>query len=477
MNRKGTKMNFLGIDLGTTSVKAAVFDDTGRRLSLRSVEYSLDTGAGGVIEFPAERYVSICRELIDGLSAEFRIEALSIDSQGETLILADSDGKALYPAINWMDTRAVNEAKLIEEKFGRRKVYEITGQPEITAGWPASKLLWFRNNRPDIFSRIKKIFLLEDWIIYNLCGAFVSEPTLQSSSVYFDIRKRVWRDEMLDFVGVSDCQLPEVVPCGSAAGEYRGIKVVTGALDQIAGSLGAGVSSPGEISEMTGTIMAICAPCRDIPAYDSNSVIPCHLHALDGMYCRLMWSSAAGAALKWFRDGFLPGEKFPALDKMAAAVPPGCEGLTFLPHLCGASIPVYNPDAKGCFYGLTLTHTRAHFVRAILESVAYTLKSDLDYIGFGGESELRITGGGAYGELWPQIKSDVTGCRLVTLDETECACLGAAMLAGVGAGFYPSLRDAAAMAVRTKRVFTPSGADYSGAYRAYLNLDAILNRR
>jgi xylulokinase len=234
----GAKMNFIGIDLGTTSIKAAVFDETGRRLALRSVEYTLDTGTPGFVEFPAGWYVDICRELIDSLAAEYPVAALAVDSQGETLVFADGEGTPLCPAVNWTDIRAVTEAGMIEEKFGRRRVYEVTGQPEITGGWPASKLLWFGRNRPDIFSRTKKIFLLEDWIIYKLCGAFVSEPTLQSSTIYFDIRRRCWWDEMLDFIGVSRSMLPEIVPCGSIVGKYNGILVVTGALDQIAGSLG-----------------------------------------------------------------------------------------------------------------------------------------------------------------------------------------------------------------------------------------------
>ena len=468
-------MNFIGIDLGTTSIKAAVFDETGRRLALSSVEYTLETNRPGFVEFPAGRYAEICRELIDSLAAEYQVAALAVDSQGETLILADDEGRPLCPAVNWTDLRAVAEAGLIEEKFGRPTVYEVTGQPEITGGWPASKLLWFRRQRPDIFSRIKKIFLLEDWIIYNLCGAFVSEPTLQSSTIYYDIRRRCWWDEMLGFIGVSRDMLPEVVPSGSIVGKYKGILVVTGALDQIAGSLGAGVVSLGSISEMTGTIMALCAPCSDIPEYNPNSIIPCHLHALDGMYCRLLWSSAAGAAYKWFRDEFCPGLSYGELDKLAKTVPPGCLGLTFLPHLFGSVIPINNPGARGAFYGITTAHKRAHFVRAILESVAFTLKNYLDYIGLAEAGELRITGGGAKGELWPQIKADVTGCRLATLSESECACLGAAMLAGLGAGAYRSLEEAATGAVRIKRVFEPSGADYEMAYSAFCELDKKLN--
>ncbi|MDY4898109.1 MAG: FGGY family carbohydrate kinase [Eubacteriales bacterium] len=473
-------MFLLGLDLGTTSVKAAVFDEHGKRYYVRSIEYSLDTDPStGYIELAPEKYTAICRELIDEAGASFPLTALSIDSQGETMILTDADDRPLCPAINWMDCRATAEAAAIEAHFGRRRVYEVTGQPEITGGWPASKLLWFRNNRPELFDRIRHVYLLEDWIIRDLCGAFVSERTLQSSSVYFDIRCCRWWDEMLEFIGVSSDVLPQIVPCGTCVGNYGSIKVVAGALDQIAGSIGAGVSRPGQVSEMTGTIMAVCAPCTSIPDYTPDSIIPCHLHALDGMYCRLLWSSAAGVALKWFRDVLMPGRSFRELDELAGAVAPGCDGLTFLPHLCGSSMPVYNPDAKGCFYGLTLAHGGGHFVRAILESVAFMLKSDLDYIGLtpGQGREIRITGGGAAGTLWPQIKADVTGFCLGVPTESETACLGAAILAGVGAGAYASLDDAVKSAVGVGRRITPSGADYTSAYDAYRSLDAKLNVR
>lgn len=473
-------MFLLGLDLGTTSVKAAVFDEHGKRHYVRSIEYSLDTDpVTGFIELAPERYTAVCRELIDDAGRRFPLTALSIDSQGETMIITGDDDRPLYPAVNWMDCRATCEALEIEAHFGRRRVYEATGQPEITGGWPASKLLWFRKHRPELFACIRRVYLLEDWIIRDLCGAFVSEKTLQSSSVYFDIRSCHWWDEMLDFIGVSADMLPRVVPCGTCVGDYRGIKVVTGALDQIAGSIGAGVSRPGQVSEMTGTIMAVCAPCDFIPGYNPASIIPCHLHALDGMYCRLLWSSAAGVALKWFRDVLLPGHSFRELDGLAGAVAPGSDGLTFLPHLCGSAMPVYNPDARGGFYGLTLAHGAGHFVRSILESVAFMLKSDLDYIGLepGDGREIRITGGGAQGELWPQIKADVTGFCLGVPCESETACLGAAMLAGVGAGVYASLDDAVGHAVGVGRRIVPGGDDYTAAYGAYCALDTLLNVR
>jgi xylulokinase len=193
---------YLGIDIGTTSLKAAVFDENGKRLGIRSLDYKLDTDAkSGYIEFDAEKYFSMCEQVIDELTLECgEISALSVDTQGETLILTDEGGKPLMPAIVWLDNRATKEARDIKNQFGEKRVYEITGQPEIVATWPASKLLWVKNAHPEIFCNIKKIFMLEDWILYRLTGNFVTEPTIQSSTIYFDINKKEYWREMLDYI-------------------------------------------------------------------------------------------------------------------------------------------------------------------------------------------------------------------------------------------------------------------------------------
>ena len=231
----------------------------------------------------------------------------------------------------WLDNRATKEAEEITRAFGRKRVYEVTGQPEITAGWPASKLLWFKNNRPEIFSRVKKIFMLEDYVLYRLTGNFVSEPTIQSSTIYYDVTRGEWWGEMLDFIGIESHQLPSIKKTGEVVGEYKGIKVVSGMLDQIAGTLGAGAASPAVISEMTGTIMAICVMTDKMPPFDEESIIPCHVHALSGKYCLILWSSTAGMALKWFRENFAKEYSFRELDEIAGEVAPGCDGMCALP--------------------------------------------------------------------------------------------------------------------------------------------------
>ena len=245
-------MNFLGIDIGTTSLKAAVFSDKLEQLSQATVDYTLET-SGVYAEFPTEKYWDITKEGIKKATEGLEIEALSIDTQCETLILTDENGIPVRKAIVWVDNRADEEAKMIEAHFGRKKVYEVTGQPEITATWPASKLLWVKRNEPEIWKKTKKIFLLEDYILYKMTGKFVTEKTLQSSTIYFDIKKGTWWEEMLEFIGVDSAMLPKLYDSGVKIGEYEGMKVVTGAMDQVAGSIGAGIVRKGIISEMTGT--------------------------------------------------------------------------------------------------------------------------------------------------------------------------------------------------------------------------------
>ena len=468
---------YLGIDIGTTSIKAAVFAKDGKRLALRSVDYTLDTDSvTGFIEFNADEYVKMCKGIISELVSECgKIDALSVDTQGETLILTDEQGTPLYPAIVWLDNRASIEAEEIKEHFGNKCVYEITGQPEITAGWPASKILWMKNNKPEIFKNVKKIFMLEDYIIYRLSGEFVTEPTIQSSTIYYDIIRGKWWREMLDFIGITEDMLPKVVKTATLVGEYSGIKVVSGMLDQIAGTLGAGVTDESRISEMTGTIMAICVMTDKLPPFNAESIIPCHLHAIDGKYCLILWSSTAGMALKWFKNNFAESFSFRELDELAEKVSAGCDGLTMLPYFCGSTMPKYNPEARAAFSGINLSHTRGHFARAIMEAIAFTLKQNLEYVGEDAIKEIRITGGGASSPLWANIKADVTGKVLKTLSESETACLGTALAAAVGIGDFESLKDAVDSIVKIKNTYEPTGVDYSDAYNSYNKLDKMLN--
>lgn len=466
-------MNCLGIDFGTTSVKAVLFDENLNQLAQNNEDYSLKT-KGDIVELCPEKYWELLLNALKAISDKESIDCLAIDTQCETFILTDENGVPVRDAIVWLDNRATEEAKIIEEHFGRKKVYEITGQPEITATWPACKLLWVKRNEPEIWAKTKRVFLLEDYLLYKLTGEFVTEKTLQSSTIYFDIKNNCWWDEMLEFIGISADKLPRLIGSGEYVGEYNGIKVVTSAMDQVAGAIGAGVVKKGIISEMTGTTMAIYVPTDNIPEYKENSIIPCH-YSFDGSYCLLSWSPTAGMALKWFKNQFLKDYSFKELDTMAENIPIGSDGVTFLPYLCGSTMPKYNPEARGSFTGLTTEHTASHFVRSIMESVACILKSNLDYLGVDVD-EIRIMGGGANSPLWCNMKADITGKRLVTLKLKETACLGSAILAGVGAGVFESVEKACEK-IKTDKVYTPNGNDYSKVYENFKYYDDILNKK
>ena len=274
---------------------------------------------------------------------------------------------------------------------------------------------------------------------------------------------------MLDFIGVDKECLPDVFESGRYVGDYKGIKVVTGAIDQIAGAIGAGIIKNGVISEMTGTTMVIFVPSDNVPEYNPDSKIPCHMN-WDGKYCLLMWTPTAGIALKWFKNNFCEEFSFKELDKIAEKVSPGSDGLTFLPYLQGSTMPKYDPSARGVFHGLTMEHTRGHFVRSILEAVSCMLKSNLDYVNADCD-EIRSMGGGAQSPLWCQIKADMTGKTFVTLKNDETACLGSAILAGVGTGVFESVEKACEIAVEINKTISPSGVDYSDCYRRFIEVD------
>lgn len=461
----------LGADIGTTSLKAAVFDENGTLMKTVTKDYTLLVN-GDFVEFPAERYFDLFAEAYEELSRAYPIAALAIDTQCETLIVTDGQGKPLRNAIVWLDNRAVAEAEAIQEKFGNQKVYEITGQPEITATWPAAKLLWLNRHEPDVMAKAEKIFLLEDYLLYRLTGEFVTEKTLQSSTIYFDIRKDIWWREMLDFIGIREEQLPRLTDSGTKIGEYRGAAVVTAAMDQVAGAVGAGVVDDTAVSEMTGTTMVVFATSENMPPYDPNSIVPCHKN-FDGGFCLLSWTPTAGIALKWFKNNLCESFDFKELDAIAEQVKPGSDGLVFLPYLCGSTMPHYDPEAKGAFMGLTMEHTRAHFVRSILESVACMLKENLDYLGIASK-EIRSMGGGASSPLWCRIKADLTGKTIQILENPETACWGSAILAGVGAGIFADAKAVSKQTAKIKKQYAPSGADYTEAYRQFCEAEKLI---
>lgn len=468
--------HIMGIDIGTTSLKGCVFDEGGEVLASVTKSYTLITEEERV-EFPAESYFSLFKEAYDELSHQVKIDAFAIDTQGETLIFLDKDGKPLMNAIVWLDNRAEAEAKAIEAAFGLKTIYEVTGQTEVPAGYPAPKILWLKNNRPELFDRLDKVLLLEDYLLYRLTGKLVCERSLYSSTLYLNVQTGEYFKEMLDFIGISEENLPTLHESGERVGEYEGAIVSTGALDQISGFVGCGILHEGIVSETTGTALAVCAFSKTVPPYFEGIKVPAHYVGKD-KYCLLMWAPTAGMVMEYFKRNFAEEIDFKTLDEMAEKIPLGAEGLTVSPNMRGSVMPRNDSALRGGVYGVDLRHTRAHFARAIMESIACLLRQYLDCLGLS-VSEVVSVGGGAKSALWRKIKADITGKKVVTLKNKETGCLGTAIYAGVGAGIYPSVEEASAGLLSVKDAILPTAprTEADAVYERYLALDGMLHER
>jgi len=495
----------LGIDLGTTALKAALFNQKGQTVASSTKEYKLYTPSPLVVELDPQVYWQALKNALAEIKQTNDIDiknicSLGISAQGETLIPIDKDGKALRNAIIWMDNRAEEESKWLTSHFTNDTLYKVTGQVSMLPMWPAAKILWLKKHEPEIFNRTFKFLLIEDYFIFCLTGTAVSEGSLLCSTCYWDIHTRKYWPEMLQTLGITEDQLPEIREPGEAIGpiktdiaEELGLSpktiIATGALDQAAGAIGVGNISPGIFTECTGSNIAIVA-LVDGPTEDPNKEMPCFYYGLPHTYMIHAFSMTGGMVLKWFRDQFfgenggaeITGglETYEAMTEMAASVAPGSSGLVMLPHLQGAGVPESNPNARGVFYGLSLHHGKAHMVRAIMEAIAMNLRRMVDAVEAMGISveEVRSLGGGAKSDLWCQIKADVLGRPVYSMKNTQdAACLGAAILAGVAIGIWPSVEEAVTSFVEIERKYEPNPDNktiYDKHYEAYVDLYANL---
>lgn len=456
--------NLLGVDFGTTALKACLFNENGDLLASESAQYKLIT-EGDFIEFDANEFFNVFSQTVGKITSQFKVDALSVDTQGETLIALDKDGKPLMNAIIWLDNRAEKQAKDMEAFFGLEKIYNLTGQAEIPAGYPAPKIKWLRENKPEIFEKADKFLLLEDYIIYRMTGEFASSRSLYSSTLLMNVHTGEYIPEVLDWLGITEEKLPKLCESGVLVGEYNGIKVTTSALDQIAGITGAGVVQEGVMSETTGTALAVCALTEKFPPYYDGLKVSVY-YVRKGVYCLLMWAPTAGAALEWYKNNFCEGMSLKDIDMGAEKVAAGSDGLICLPHLCGTVMPENQPNAKGVFFGMELKHSRSHFARSIMESVAYMIREYVEYMGVSVE-EIRSMGGGAKSKLWCNIKSSVLGKKIVTLKQNETACLGSAIFAGVGTGVFDSIKAATDKLVATDKEYCADSNEYADVYLKY----------
>jgi sugar (pentulose or hexulose) kinase len=493
----------LALDAGTTSMKAGLFEPNGRCLAIELQEYALISKSADEAELDPLMYWQAACHTIRAVLSKANIEpkdvvGLAVSSQGETTITLDKFGQPLRNALVWLDNRAVNQANYLKEKLGSQ-VYAHTGIPDVIPTWTACKILWIKENEPEIFNNAGKFLLVQDYLIYRLTGRYITDGSISCTSLLFDIVRHAWWEESLAAVGISEDKLARVQLPGSIAGSLTetaatelGLttrtSVICGGMDQSVGAIGAGNINAGVVSETTGAALTVQASIPN-SLVDQTGQTPVYEHSVASEYLFVPVCPTAGMTYKWFKDQFgqteiLQGENeglsaYEILNRLANKAPAGCDGLIMLPHLMGAYSPDINPSERGVYCGFTLHHQREHFVRAILESVAFLLRRNLQLIERSGViiHEVRSTGGGSRGELWNQIKADVCNLPIVLLENEDTALVGNAILAGVACGIFNSIPDGVAAMVAVKETIQPGKdvAVYEEAYRRYCDLDITLS--
>lgn len=494
----------IGLDLGTTAIKVGIFDERGRTVAAVTEEYMLSKPSALWVELETEIYWQAFSKALKAALEKSAVDvekivALGISVQGETMVQVDKNGKPLRPAIVWLDNRAQEEAEILREHFTDEKIHEITGQVSMLAMWPAAKILWLKRWEKEIFEKTEKFLLLEDYFLYRLTGRYLAEGSLLCSTIYWNIRTKNYWDEMLDFLGISKEQLPQIAEPGEIAGKLQketaaelglseNLTVVVGALDQACGTIGVGNVEPGIFTESTGAALAICA-VSDRPVFDPNRQMPCFYSAVKDQYLVHTFTTG-GMVLRWFRDTFCQQEMemankggksaYDLIGEAAKDISPGCDGLLLLPHFQGSGPPESNQYAKGVFCGITTMHTKAHFGRAVMEAVAMVLREMVEATEAMGipVQEIRSLSGGAKSPVWCQIKADVTRRRIITMKNTEdAACLGAALLAGTAMGIWPSVKEAARTLAAEAKVYEPCPKNceiYDKVYKEYGSLTQVM---
>lgn len=493
-------MYILSVDLGTTSIKTAIIEENGNVLGKSIKEYTLLTPSALEVELSVDTYWEAfkiaLKELLEKTKVNVKnVKVLGMSVQGETLILVDEKGRPIDNAIIWLDNRAQEEAKILSNEFSDQLAYKITGQVKIVPTWPATKILWLKRNKNEIFKKAHKFLLLEDYFIFKLTGKYVAESSLLSSTLYWNIKTKKWWSEMLDYLGVSEEKLPEIRESGEIVdcilpevakelGVDKDMIITTGALDQAAGAIGVGNVKPGIFSENTGAALAICATVNS-PFLDPQNKMPCHYHGIPDLYMAHTFTSG-GMVLKWFRDRFCQAEielsnllekdSYKLLDEEVINIPPGCDGLVMLPHLEGAMAPEANSKAKGVFFGFTLHHSKPHFIRSTMEAITCIVRRNIDVLENLGMKfeEVICSGGGAKSPIWNQMKADILNKKIITTtNDQDAACLGAAIIAGKAIGLYKNVKDASEKVIKIQNEYLPNPENritYDNLYKKYVML-------
>lgn len=480
---------FIGVDTSTTATKALLIDERGAVKGVTSTGYPYETPRPLWSEQDPSLWwnaaVQSLRKLLQetGVAPE-SISCIGLTGQMHGLVLLDEKGDVLRPAILWNDQRTGDQCDEIRARLGKRRLIEVTGNDALT-GFTAPKILWVAQNEPQTYARARHILLPKDYIRYKLTGAFAIDKADGAGTLLFDLQQRNWSSEVLNALGILADWMPRTYEGPEVTGTVTketaaltgipaGTPVVAGGGDQAAQAVGVGAVRPGIIALTLGTSGVVFATTESA-LIQPEGRLHAFCHAVPGRWHFMGVMLSAAGSLQWYRDTLAPGVDFELLVSEASNVPPGSEGLLFLPYLTGERTPHPDPLARGAWVGLTVRHCRAHMTRAVLEGVAFGIKDSFTLIqdaGLGTIDQVRISGGGAKSALWRQILADVLGVELVTVNTTEGAAYGAALLAGVGAGAFESVDSACEATIQITGRTSPGDSvqKYSKAYRSYREL-------
>lgn len=486
----------LGIDLGTSSLKAVILEPGGEILAHAACEYAVETPRPGWAEQdPQAWHQAAARATRQALEtarlSPADVAAIGLSGQMHGLVALDRQGRPLRPAIIWADQRSQAQVERLQAEIGLERLGCWTANP-LATGFMLPSWMWLREHESHIACQTACLLLPKDYLRYRLTGELGSEPSDASSTLLFNPAQRGWSAPLLEALHIDPGLLPPLGESAQPAGELLpqaadeiglkpGTPVVFGGSDQACQAIGHGVIDPGVVSCTIGTGGQLLAPTLE-PRYDPQLRLHLFCHACPDRWHLEAAILSAGLSLKWLREAILEGPEYGALADQAAQAPPGAEGLFFLPYLLGERTPHMDPRARGAFIGLTLRHQRAHLVRALMEGVVFALRQGLELmISLGGSAERLVASGGATNHpLWLQLQADIFNRPITQTETVEAAAVGAALLAGVGIGLYPDIPSACRQVVRQKdEVIHPDphrAAFYAGAFTEFVSLYPRLSR-
>ncbi len=461
-------MYILGIDVGTGGTRALVIDERGKLVASATEEHRAFASPqiGWAEQDPADWWratgLAVRKALSSADLAGDSIACVGLSGQMHGAVMLDAAGDVVRPALIWCDVRTEKQSNDIHAKIGKSQVIQLTCNPALP-NFTLTKLLWVRENEPENWKRVRSVMLPKDYVRFRLSGERAIDVADASGTLMLDVAKRRWSREVLNALEIDASLLPKLYEspdvCGRISGEgaaatglNAGTPVVAGAGDQAAGAVGLGIVAPGTVSATIGTSGVVFAS-TDRPALDPKGRLHTFCHAVPGRWHVMGVTQAAGLSLRWLRDLFgessLDGaDPYERMTAEAAKTPAGSDGVLWAPYLMGERAPHLDPNARGALLGLAASHNRGHVVRAVLEGVAFSLKDSLSILEEMGvpAQKIRLGGGGARSPLWRQIQANAYGSEVEIPRTEEGAAYGAAILAGVGVGIWPSV-DAACSAV------------------------------